>query len=117
MYLQPGDDSFVLPTIPDGNPNAIPRGIPHSAVERGDLYDTIEVGVASAIAESDRKYPRVGDGRGKVSRQKRQSAFSVLNFLLVVFNIILDINNNGKRSGYCIRDGSKNYETFSEQQQ
>ena len=112
MYLQPGDDSFVLPTIPDGDPNAIPRGTPHFAVERGDLYDTIEVGVASAIAESDRKYPRVGDGRGKVSRQKRQSAFSVLNFLLVVFNIILDINNNGKWSGYCKRDGCITFDIF-----
>ena len=98
MYLPSGNDSSILPNIPEGNPSAIPRGIPDSGSE-GYLHNMIEVGVADAISGGDMRllrYPRVGGESGKVSRRKRQSAFSVLNFLLVVFNIILDINNNGK---------------------
>ena len=95
MYLPSGNDSSILPNIPEGNPSAIPRGIPDSGSE-GYLHNMIEVGVADAISVGDMSYPRVGGESGKVSRRKRQSAFSVLNFLLVVFNIILDINNNGK---------------------
>ena len=94
MYLLSGNDSSILPNIPDGNPNAIPRGILDSG--EGDLDNMIEVGVADAISGGDIRYRQVGDGNDKISRRKRQSAFSVLNFLLVVFNIILDINNNGK---------------------
>ena len=94
MYLLSGNDSSILPNVPDGNPNGISRGIPASG--EGYLYDMIEVGVADAISEGDVRYSQVGDGNGKLSRHRRQSAFSVLNFLLVVFNIILDINNNGK---------------------
>ena len=95
MYLPSGNDSSILPNIPEGNLSAIPRGIPDSGSE-GYLHNMIEVGVADAISVGDMRYPRVGGESGKVSRRKRQSAFSVLNFLLVVFNIILDINNNGK---------------------
>ena len=92
-----GKDSTTLPNVPGGNPNAIPRGIPPpDSSDEGYLYNMMGVGVADAISGGDVKYHQVVDGNEKVSRHKRQSAFSVLNFLLVVFNIILDINNNGK---------------------
>ena len=36
-----------------------------------------------------------------LSRQKRQfSVFSLLNFLLVVFNVVLDINNNIRKGSF-----------------
>ena len=39
--------------------------------------------------------PMLNDSEEVLSRQKRQfSVFSLMNFLLVVFNVILDINNN-----------------------
>ena len=92
MYLLSGNDSSILPNVPETN--GIPRGI--SASGEGYLYNMVQVGVADALSGGDMKYSQVGDGNGKLSRHRRQSAFSVLNFLLVVFNIILDINNNGK---------------------